>query len=177
MTNPRTCRLHHARHPRHAQATVLALLLAALAACTTPQTANHYARPETRMLQQVQFGAIVDVRAVVLDATPSGQGAAAGALLGSLPGAQGGSANRAAIGAVVGSLLGQGVEDAANRRPGVELLVRLDDGNHVAITQETDGLAYLPGQRVRVITLNGSARVVHQRPAATPAGPATAAAD
>ncbi len=151
--------------------TQMALLtgIAALAGCSTPQTAANYARHETRMLHQVTLGVITDVREVVIDGTPTGQGAAAGALLGGLPGAQSGNPTRAAIGGVLGSLVGQGAEDAAGRRKGVELLVQLDDGSLTAVTQEANGLIYLPGQRVRVLVLNGAARVVHHTTGSTPA--------
>lgn len=159
-------------HPRFRAAALplIAAMLATLAACTTPQTATNYGRAETRMLQQVQLGELLEVREVTLDAQPTGQGAAAGAVLGGVSGAQRGNATQAAIGGVIGSLLGQGIEDAANRRKGVELLVKLDDGNLVAVTQETDGLKYEPGQRVRVLLLNGMARVIHH-PAHAPRTP------
>lgn len=140
----------------------LAASVMALAACTTAQTATNYARAETRMLQQVALGELLEVRDVLLDRTQTGQGAAAGSLLGSVSAAQRGDATTAAVGAVIGSLLGQGIEDAVGRRKGLELLVKLDDGNLVSVTQETDGLSYVPGVRVRVLTLNGAARVVHR---------------
>jgi outer membrane lipoprotein SlyB len=142
--------------------TVAALAaITGLAGCAAPQAANHYARQEARMVHQVYLGVITEVREVVIDGTPTGQGAAAGAVLGGIPGAQSGNATRAAIGGVFGSLLGQGIEGAASKSKGLELLVKLDSGSSVSVTQEVDGLNYAPGQRVRVLSMNGSARVVH----------------
>lgn len=164
--------MNHSSLIRAAALPILAATVATLAACAAPQTATNYARTETRMLQQVQLGELVEVREVTLDAQPTGQGAAAGAVLGGVSGAQRGNATQAAIGGVLGSLLGQGIEDAAGRRKGVELLVKLDDGNLVAVTQESDGLKYEPGQRVRVLLLNGTARVVHHPARAKAAAPA-----
>jgi outer membrane lipoprotein SlyB len=158
--------------PKTAALPLIAVMLATLAACTTPQTSTNYARAETRMLQQVQLGELLEVREVTLEATPTGQGSAAGAVLGGVSGAQRGNATQAAIGGVLGSLLGQGIEDSAGRRKGVELLVKLNDGNLVAVTQEADGLKYEPGQRVRVLLLNGMARVVHHPAKAAPTTPA-----
>lgn len=151
---------------------LIAAMLATLAACATPQTTTNYGRAETRMLQQVQLGELLEVREVQLDAQATGQGAAAGAVLGGISGVQRGNATQAAIGGVLGSFLGQGIEDATGRRKGVELLVKLDDGNLVAVTQEADGLKYEAGQRVRVLMLNGMARVVHHPAGMKPAVPA-----
>jgi outer membrane lipoprotein SlyB len=162
---------HH--RPRATALPFIAALLASLAACTTPQTASNYGRAETRMLQQVQLGELLEVREVTLDAQPTGQGGTAGVVLGGVSGAQRGNATQAAIGGVLGSFLGQGIEDAAGRRKGLELLVKLDDGNLVSVTQEADGLKYEPGQRVRVLLLNGTARVVHH-PAQAPRTPPAA---
>lgn len=158
---------------RAATGPLIAAMLVTLAACATPQTANHYGRAETRMLQQVQLGELLEVREVTLDNPPSGQGASAGAVLGGVSGAQRGHATQAAIGGVLGSLLGQGIEDAAGRRKGLELLVKLDDGSLVAVTQEADGRQYEPGQRVRVLLLNGMARVVHHLAKTMPTAPAS----
>jgi outer membrane lipoprotein SlyB len=147
--------------------TRIALLAAvtALSACAAPQTAGHYANRDARMLHQVYLGVITDVREVVIDGASTGQGAAAGGLLGGLPGMQSGNSTRAAIGGVVGSLVGQGVEEAATKRRGLEMLVKLDQGASISVTQQADGLQYVAGQRVRVLVLNGAARVVHHREA------------
>ncbi len=139
-----------------------------LVGCTTPKTAQHYEPEQARMLQAVAFGVITDVRAVIINGASSGQGATAGAVMGALPGTQSGNNTSAVLGGVLGSFLGQGLETATARRGGVELLVALDDGSSVAVTQQADGLVYAPGQRVRVIMLNGSARVVHHNGPASP---------
>ncbi len=161
--------MNHPRLIRLATLPIVALTLATLTACSTPQTAASYSRAETRMLQQVQLGELIEVRDVTLDGQSTGQGAAMGAVLGGVSGAQRGNATQAAIGGVIGTLLGQGIEDAVAQRKGVELLVKLDDGSLVAVTQQTDGLKYAPGQRVRVLSFNGNARVVHHPAKSVPA--------
>lgn len=149
--------------------------LFALAACTPPMTQKQYGQAEARMLHTVVLGTISDVREVTINMQASGRGETGGALLGSAAGASISptSTSNTIVGGVLGSLLGGGLENALGTRKGLEILVELDSGQGlVSVSQEADGQAYTPGQRVRILTLNGSARVVHHglipQPSTTP---------
>jgi outer membrane lipoprotein SlyB len=50
-------------------------------------------------------------------------------------------------------------EEAATKKQGVEITVRLDSGQIVAIVQQASATTFNVGDRVRVLTLNGETRV------------------
>jgi outer membrane lipoprotein SlyB len=63
-------------------------------------------------------------------------------------------------GALLGSLIGAHVERDANLRPGIEVTVLLDGGKYIAVVQEPDE-TFRVGDRVRVLSGNGTTRVTH----------------
>ena len=67
----------------------------------------------------------------------------------------------AIIGAVAGGLLGAATE-GLTRTQGVEITVREDDGSTRAYVQQVDqGQIFRVGERVRILTVNGTSRVAH----------------
>jgi len=64
-----------------------------------------------------------------------------------------------ALGAVVGGMTGAAVEEGATRQLGVEVTVRLDDGQYLAIVQGDQGENFRVGERVRVLRDAGVTRV------------------
>jgi outer membrane lipoprotein SlyB len=56
---------------------------------------------------------------------------------------------------------GNAVENAAATREGVEITVRLDNGDMRAITQTNTGEVFLAGERVRLLSSGGVTRVTH----------------
>jgi outer membrane lipoprotein SlyB len=106
---------------------------------------------------------IESVRDVTIDRGQTGVGTGAGAVVGGIAGStvgQGrGSAVGAVLGAVVGGIAGQAIENNSSKVPGVELTVRLDNGELRAIVQETDGQQFRPGDRVRLLSQGGVTRV------------------
>jgi outer membrane lipoprotein SlyB len=64
------------------------------------------------------------------------------------------------IGAVVGGMAGAATEEGVTRSQGVEITVTEDDGQTRAFVQEAvDNVTFAPGDRVRVLTVNGESRV------------------
>ena len=63
------------------------------------------------------------------------------------------------IGAVAGGLAGSAVEERATRTPGVEVTVRLDNGQFLAVVQADEGEGFRPGERVRILRDGGTTRV------------------
>ena len=45
--------------------------------------------------------------------------------------------------------------------PGTQFRVRLDNGQYTAIVQEATGEAFAPGEKVRILSGNGTSRVTH----------------
>jgi outer membrane lipoprotein SlyB len=64
-------------------------------------------------------------------------------------------------GAVAGGLLGSTAEEGLTRRAGLQITVRLDNGQMTAITQGADE-PFAPGERVQVLmSPDGTYRVSH----------------
>jgi len=140
---------------------------AALAACAPVYVAGPPpyapAYPPMRM-QGVEVGVVEAARPVVLEGGESGAGAFGGSVLGGLAGSAigAGAGNAAAIigGIFLGALAGSAIERDANRRPGVELTLRLDSGRNATIVQADAGEGFRPGDRVRLLSDRGAMRVV-----------------
>jgi outer membrane lipoprotein SlyB len=136
-----------------------------IAGCATPTNSNQvYYSGQTQREQIVRFGIVESVRQVTIQRPDSGVGTVGGAVVGgvagSAVGAGRGSVVGAVIGAVAGGVAGNAIENAADRRPGYELTVRLDDGEMRAIVQDADE-PFAPGERVRILSRGGVSRVTH----------------
>jgi outer membrane lipoprotein SlyB len=144
------------------------LLLAALAAaatlvgCATSRSGDVYSRDEALREQSVRLATVESVRPVTLQGTRSGIGAVAGGVAGGVAGSGvghgRGSSIAGVLGAVGGGVAGQAIEEGTTRKPGVEITVRLENGELRAIVQEeTD--KFVAGQKVRLLTSGGATRV------------------
>lgn len=144
---------------------VLLTSAAVLGGCAASQSGSAYTRTQTRQAQQVQLGTVQSVREVLIEGTKSGAGVATGAIVGGLAGTQigGGSGRQIAtvLGALGGAYAGAAAEEGITRQPGYEIVVQLDNGRAIAVTQAADEPFY-PGERVRLLTAaDGTARVSH----------------
>jgi outer membrane lipoprotein SlyB len=145
--------------------TSLAALLA-LGGCQSSLTGDTYSRDEARAVQTVRMGTIESLRPVKIEGTKTPIGAGAGAVVGGIGGSGlgggRGSAVLAVIGAVAGGLLGAAAEEGLTRTQGVEITVREDDGTMRAYVQEVEpNQVFRVGERVRIMTVNGTSRVTH----------------
>lgn len=145
---------------------VVSLIAVALAVggCVSSQTGDTYSRSEVRAVQTVRYGTIESLRPVRIEGTKTPVGAGAGAVVGGIAGSGvgggRGSAVAAVIGAVAGGMLGAAAEEGITRAEGVEITLREDDGNIRAYVQEVEpNQVFRVGQRVRVLTVNGTSRV------------------
>jgi outer membrane lipoprotein SlyB len=135
---------------------------ATLAGCATSKSGDVYSREEALREQTVRLATVESVRPVTIQGTRSGIGAAAGGVVGGVAGTGvghgKGSTIAGVLGAVGGGIAGQAIEEGTTRRSGVEITVRLQNGELRAIVQEeTD--KFVPGQRVRLLTSGGATRV------------------
>ncbi|XLY89619.1 hypothetical protein ACK8QS_07280 [Ectopseudomonas mendocina] len=145
--------------------TSLAALLA-LGGCQSSLTGDTYSRDEARAVQTVRMGTIESLRPVKIEGTKTPIGAGAGAVVGGIGGSGlgggRGSAVMAVVGAVAGGLLGAAAEEGLTRTQGVEITVREDDGTLRAYVQEVEpNQVFRVGERVRIMTVNGTSRVTH----------------
>lgn len=145
---------------------LVAVLAAAavLSGCASSLSGSTYSRDEARREATVRMGVVESVRQVQIEGTKSSIGAAGGAIAGGIGGSYIGSGRGSAIGAVAGALLGgiagAAAEEGLTRRNGVEVTVRLDNGEMRAIVQEADEV-FKPGERVRLLSQGGVTRVSH----------------
>ncbi|MFC5695400.1 glycine zipper 2TM domain-containing protein [Pseudomonas sp. GCM10022186] len=138
----------------------------ALGGCQSSLTGDTYSREEARQVQTVRMGTIESLRPVKIEGTKTPVGAGAGAVVGGIGGSTighgRGSAVAAVIGAVAGGLLGAAAEEGMTRTQGVEVTVREDDGSMRAYVQEVQpNEVFRVGERVRIVTVNGTSRVSH----------------
>ena len=140
------------------------LALAVITGCAQPGLGGgNYTRGQVRGEQSVRFGSVESVRDVIIDARDTGTGTLAGAAIGGVAGSTVGGGSRAnavgaIAGAVVGGIIGNAVEKNNNDRKGVEVTVRLESGNVIAVTQEKDE-DFRVGDRVRILSGQGTTRV------------------
>ena len=148
----------------------LALVASALAGvtfisgCAQPSaSSNVYTYSQAQREQVVRVGTVTGVRPIVIknDAT-TGAGMVAGGALGGVAGNSvgGGNGRTLAIvgGAILGALAGNAVEDQAGRTDGLEITVRLDNGEMRVIAQAGD-IPIVVGQRVQLVSGAGPTRV------------------
>jgi outer membrane lipoprotein SlyB len=145
------------------------LMAAMLSACALAVTTGcstfgpqDYDYSEVGSRQSVAYGTVESVRPVRLNEDHAEVGTAAGAVVGGLLGSTlfRGPARLAStvVGAVAGGVGGNALEHEATARKGDEIVVRLDRGETIAVTQ--GGLRdFERGQRVRVLTGPGGSRV------------------
>ncbi len=134
--------------------------------CMSDLTGNRYDRVEARTMQSVQFGEIVEIESVQLEGARSGVGAMAGAAAGGVAGSTigGGKGKTLAsiAGAVAGGLLGNAAENKLTESAGLNITIRLDNGNHVSVVQQVEkDNSFRTGDRVKVLTRGRTSRVVH----------------
>jgi outer membrane lipoprotein SlyB len=141
------------------------LIPAVLAGCASGRGSGDYERAEARRVYEVKMGVVEHVRAVKLEGTESGIGAAAGGAIGGIAGSTAGSGKGSAVGAVlgavVGGLAGAATEEVTTRKTGQEITVKLDSGRIIAVVQTDTGETFAVGERVRILESGGQARVSH----------------
>lgn len=133
--------------------------------CQTPSaSAGVYSYGQAQKEQIVRYGTVVSVRPITIQQDKSsGAGMVAGGALGGVAGSgvgRGTGRNLAIVGgALLGALVGEQVERGVNRSSGLEVTVRLDNGEVRVVAQEAD-VQLSAGQRVQVISGAGPVRVV-----------------
>ena len=144
--------------------TVAALTVALLGGCAGSQSGSAYSRTQTRGEMHVRMGIVESVRPVLIEGTQSGVGAVAGGVVGGVAGSNVGQGRGSTVGSVLGAVLGgvagQAIEERASKKDGLEITIKLDSGQIIAVTQEADE-QFHAGEKVRVLSGSGVTRVSH----------------
>ena len=134
---------------------LVAFLVAALAACAPTHKGDSYSRDELGSSVVVHKGTVIGTRVVKVEGT-STIGTVAGAVAGGALGSQAGGNDAVSIavgvaGAVVGGVLGSAAERKLTEGEALEVIVR-HDGKDDAVAIIQDGKErFQPGQRVLVL--------------------------
>lgn len=154
--------------PRAGRAVGLIAALAAMAVVSgcarNTASSSVYTYGQAQQEQIVRTGTVVSVRPVTIQQDKgSGVGMVAGGALGGVAGnAIGGGTGRAIAtvgGVILGGLLGDTVEHQVGKTQGLEITVKLDNGETRVVAQAAD-VNISSGQRVRLISGGGPTRVV-----------------
>lgn len=136
---------------------------AALAGCASSKSSSVYTRDQARQEMTVRTGVIESIREVTMEGTKTGTGTMAGAAVGGVAGSNVGGGKGQIVGAILGAVLGgvtgNAIENEATRKQAMELTVRLDSGQTIAVVQEGDPREFRNGDRVRVLSNRGETRV------------------
>ncbi len=145
---------------------LIAAVSAVVAGCAvTPNSANVYNARQAQGEQTVRMGVVESIRNVTIDKGASGVGTLAGGALGGIAagstiGRGNGALAAGIVGALAGGVAGNQIESRMANRPGLEITVRLDNGELRAITQDADE-PFRVGDRVRLLSSGGTTRVTH----------------
>ncbi len=144
---------------------ILLLFSFIISGCAS-QTGGSFSSSQTRQAQTVTMGTITLLEPAFIENDPSLVGTMGGAVVGGVAGsAIGGGRGRILTtlgGAVLGGLLGTGIERSLNSHDALEIVVRLDNNQTIAIVQQlgAEERSLRVGDRVRVLRASdGSARV------------------
>ena len=128
----------------------------ALSGCAyNSSSADVYTSSQAQREETVRMGIVDSVRAVKISSNngqPSGIGAIGGGR---------GSILTGIVGGLAGAVAGNTIENSTAMRDGVEITVRLDNGDMRAITQSATGEIFRAGERVRLLSSGGVTRVTH----------------
>ena len=148
---------------------VLCLFGAALvlAGCATGSSSGReYSAKQSRQPLTVVEAVVQSVSAVVIapEDNETGGGQVAGGLIGAIVGSGAGdrggrnSQAGAVLGGVLGSLAGTKAQKAFQRKEGLQIIVRLEGGELLAVTQDAD-VPFAAGELVYVLRGKGETRI------------------
>ncbi|MCC8403439.1 glycine zipper 2TM domain-containing protein [Paraburkholderia sp. MMS20-SJTN17] len=149
-------------------ASVIAGSLAMSGCAVNSSSPDVFTASQAQREQTVRMATVESVRAVRIS-TNEGQpigigalgGAALGALAGSTIGGGRGSVATGIVGGIGGAVAGNAIENRVAMRDGIEITVRLDNGDLRAVTQTATGEIFRAGDRVRLLSSGGVTRVTH----------------
>jgi outer membrane lipoprotein SlyB len=143
----------------------IAFLIIVMAGCVSSRSGKVYSRDQAMQAHSIQLGTVETVEPIMIEGTHSGvgtvAGGAAGGVLGSTIGSGSGRTVATVLGAIAGGVAGSKIEEETTKKDGLEITVKLDSGEVMAVVQEADEV-FSVGDRVRVLKdSNGTVRVRH----------------
>lgn len=149
--------------PAPARWIVLAMVVLVAASSIPAPSAD----AQSQTMQRILYGEVLSAERITIRDRPTGRGAQTGSTIGAVAGYALADGRDRWLGALVGGVLGGAAGNAAEKskkkRPGWDLIIRLDNGEEVGIQVPMDkknrGI-FTPGDRVRMTSgPNGETRV------------------
>ena len=146
---------------------VSGLLLSVLGTgCTVPSSEPMVPQSQVGIAATLKQGIVLRSTPVTIEGDKSSLGTVSGAAIGGASASSVGGGGygtetiiASAVGAAAGAVLGQTVEEAATRKDGQRITIRMDDGSIVEIVQQAEDGYFQEGDRVDVAVGAGSSRV------------------
>ena len=125
------------------------------------------AAAQSQTMQRILYGEVVSAERITIRDRPTGRGAQAGSTVGAVAGyALADGRDRwlgALVGGVLGGAAGTAAEKAKKKKPGWELIIRLENGEEVGVQvpmNKKNRAIYTSGDRVRMMSgPNGQTKV------------------
>ncbi|SAK71804.1 17 kDa surface antigen [Caballeronia calidae] len=142
----------------------------ALTGCAyNSSSSDVYTASQAQREETVRMATVESVRGVKISSNngqPTGLGTIGGGALGGVAAASAigggnGSIIAGIIGGLAGAVAGNAVENSVAMKNGLEITVRLENGDLRAITQTANGEVFQAGERVRLLSSGGVTRVTH----------------
>ncbi len=146
------------------QCVIFLIIMAVACSGCANYSGNTYSGNEARSAQVVKHGTVVSVKEVNIEESSGGiLGAAGGGVVGGILGNMIGHGRGRTLATLAGALggvgLGYAAGKAATNKNGLEITVRLDNGQEISVVQGADQ-TFAPGEAVRILYgANGAARV------------------
>ena len=138
-------------------------MVAVLAACAS-SSPDVVQRGDAQRMAKVEDGVILSLRAVTVDGSQSGVGAAVGGVVGAIGGYGGSGVQRegqvlGVLAGVAGAAAGNAIERFSTKEDALELLVQLKGGERRAIVQAKGSEKLEAGDAVIIVTTGNKVRV------------------
>jgi outer membrane lipoprotein SlyB len=125
------------------------------------------AEAQSQTMQRILYGEVLSAERITIRDAPTGRGAQAGSTVGAVAGyALADGRDRwlgALVGGVLGGAAGNAAEKAKKKKPGWELIIRLENGEEIGVQvpmNKKNRAIYKPGDRVRMMSgPNGQTKV------------------
>tara|TARA_E500000331_G_scaffold358644_1_gene428361 strand:- start:14843 stop:15313 length:471 start_codon:yes stop_codon:yes gene_type:complete len=143
---------------------VITVITLFFSACSSyGPSSNIFSRNDAGSSYDVNYGEILFIKKVKIDGNSSFIGTWGGAQIGRNVGQKVGERRTnpiaGTVGAIAGAVAGEALEKEVTSKSGIEITVKIDNGNTIAIVQPDEGI-FKEGDRVRVlIGPKGQARV------------------
>lgn len=141
---------------------VLSLLLAQ--GCAKSLEGDVYSRDEAQRTMNVQWATIIETKPIVIEGDRSQKGQMAGGIIGGAAGYGVTDSNTraltTAIGTVAGAIVGEMAEEQLTNAQGLEITIKLDNGENIIIVQEVENVNdFVAGDKVKLVSGSGKLHV------------------